>query len=94
MAASLTLKDVWYELRSAAPSWFEIGVLLHLSMTDLKTIDREYRSLEEKLLAMVRRWLEMAGEQANWKTVVQVLRSSDHITLAAQIESKYSSIRG
>ena len=94
MAASLTLKDVWYELRPVAPSWFRIGMLLHLPTTVLETIDKEYRKPDAKLLEVVRIWLERAGPEANWQTVVQVLKSSDHITLASQIESKYSSARG
>ena len=94
MAASLTPKDVWNELHSVAPSWFEIGVLLGLPMTVLQDIDKDYHSLEDKLFAVVRIWLERAGSEANWETVIQVLKSSDRIALAAEIESKYSSTRG
>jgi hypothetical protein len=94
MAAVITARDqalVVRHLRSVAPSWFEIGIRLHLSVSVLETIDMEYGSVEEKLSAVVREWLKMAGREANWQSLVQVLRSSGHSTLASKLEAQYSS---
>ncbi|CAI8032667.1 Ankycorbin [Geodia barretti] len=94
MAAVITGRDqalVERHLRSVAPSWFEIGIRLHLSVSVLETIDMEYGSAEEKLSAVVREWLRVAGREANWKPLIQVLRSSGHSTLASKLEAQYSS---
>ena len=94
MSAVLTVGDqalLVRQLRSVAPSWFEIGIRLQLSAAVLESIDTKYGSNEEKLSAVVREWLRIGGREANWQTLSQVLRSSGHSALASKLETQYSS---
>ena len=87
----LTTRDqevVATELRSVIPYWHEIGIRLGLSVATMQRMDRECHSIEDKLAAVIKEWLQMGG---TWQTMVDVLRSCGHSVLAAKLESQYSS---
>ena len=85
------LFTVHNELYDARAKWRIIGLGLKISPVDLDVIDQDKASTEEKLEAVIYRWLNNAKD-CTWSKLSQVLsaRSVGKDKLAEEIRKKYA----
>lgn len=84
--------EVQSALWKARRKWFNIGVRLGLSVNDLKTIDSEQKTLEDKLTEMILSWLRQT-ERCTWRALRKALKhhTVDRPDLAQKIRTNSGS---
>ena len=87
------LGDVLTELHPARAKWFNIGLQLKVSVTDLQRIESEYKNDHSTCLRqMLIKWLEMGS--ATWEVICDALQApivqgGESNTLAQHLRNKY-----
>ena len=86
------LGDIQEEAWDARAQWYNIGLRLRLSTTDLDVIDKDQGNTEAKFRCMLLKWLR-SGKQCTWEALCEALsaRSVDLTVLAAKIRQKMCS---
>ncbi len=85
---------MYEKVRSASPNWFNLGMALELSYTDLSNFSEKYRGDNEVCLreALARR-LQFGGGPITWGGVCTALRHSTvaRNVVAEEIEEHFKS---
>ena len=89
--ATPTTADLFVEVLSQdGPNWFDIGVYLGASITDLREIRKNYTTHGIiTCLAELHDCLVKKGKPLTWEAIATALRRLDNHRLADSIHSKY-----
>ena len=82
------LQQLVEELQSIRATWQQFGLYLGIKNDDLEAIDVDKRNVEEKLLALCYKWLQMKP-RGTWKDIVRALKKIKALHLAESLEEKY-----
>ena len=84
-----TLKELLKELKKVE-KWFVFGIFLDVPVDQLEKIKSSHhqRDLERCKIDMLRYWLDN-NVSASWKNVVQALKQTDQLVLAATVKQTY-----
>ena len=89
MALSETdLSNILSELSEVRGRWYEIGLELKVSRTDLDTIRSQSTNPRDALRNVVAGWLNNHPEPT-WEVLVGALRSVEKFDLAKRLETRY-----
>ena len=87
-SARPTLKTLLEESRSVT-NWEEVGILLDLEYSDIKTIEHDkQQDLRRCKIEMFNKWLEQE-ENPTWEKYCKALESACYVVLAKELHEKY-----
>ena len=92
MALSINdLGSVRKELFDASPKWYDVGLELKVSVTELDNIGDQFRNNRDRLREALKVWLKTATEPT-WQDLVKVLKSPvvGESNLAIKIEAEHN----
>ena len=71
--------------------WFQIGLNLEISLTDIERIRINCQDEEARFMEVLNKWQKRCNPSFTWNTLVQVLKSPTvkEFTLATTIEEKF-----
>ena len=71
--------------------WFQIGLKLEISLTDIERIRINCQDEEARFMEVLNKWQKLCNPSFTWNTLVQVLKSPNvqEFTLATTIEEKF-----
>ena len=84
-----TLKTLFNALHPVRAKWYNIGLQLDISYTELDNFKKIYSDTSDLLREMLKYWLQTATDpHPTWEAVFEALRSCvvNEIDLAAQLE--------
>lgn len=71
--------------------WEDIGRSLGLSRSDRRIIREEEESADNRLEAMLEKWIETSQEIPRWRMLIAAVRGTGLVDLADSMQSKYQS---
>ncbi len=86
------MRDLLKSLSSAAPQWKLIAIYLGLESAQVRSIDKDFDTIEDKLLEVLGWWEENVEEdQHNWKTIYEAMKNTfrGENKIVKQIRLKY-----
>ena len=87
--SSLSRKNILFELKDVNSEWRKLGIQLNVPMRILQSIEREQPMVDDRMLEMVSKWLEI-DVGASWKKLIDALVRIDKNVLAKHLKSHYA----